>query len=62
MSRTVLDYERVPSGSTEIFDAVTGRVLVRLPANLSFMASPVWHVWRITSLLLRRVRVSRNAA
>jgi hypothetical protein len=61
MSRTVLDYERVTDGSTEIFDAVTGRVLVCLPASLSFIAPPVWHVWRVTSLLMRGVRESRYA-
>jgi hypothetical protein len=62
MSRTGLDYERVSDGSTEIFDAVTGRVIVRLLASLSFIAAPLWHLWRITSSLMRRVKAFRETA
>jgi len=60
MSRTVLDYERMSEGSTEIFDALTGRVIVRLPAVLSFMAAPLWHLWHTTSSLRRRVTAYRE--
>ena len=31
----MLDYERMPAGHVEVFNAVTGRVLVRLPGRLT---------------------------
>jgi hypothetical protein len=61
MTRTVLDYERAADGSTEIFDAVTGRVIVHLPASFSFVASPLWHLLHISSSLKRRAGDFRHA-